>query len=78
MGHRQQGRGSSGEPAPSHTKTFALQGCVCSGCSSLTEDKMGYLQGEAVGCCISQLQRQKPPSLSLVCFHPRWSISGEK
>lgn len=32
VGHRQQGRGSSGELASSHTKTFGLQGCaVCSG-----------------------------------------------
>lgn len=31
VGHRQQGRGSSGEPASSHTKTFGLQRCaVCS------------------------------------------------
>lgn len=32
VGHRQRGRGSSGEPAASHTESFGLQGCVgCSG-----------------------------------------------
>jgi len=36
VGHRQQGRGSSGEPAASHTKTFGLQGCaVCGSRASL-------------------------------------------
>lgn len=37
----------------------------------------GEGQGEGMGCCISAAE-VRAPNLSLVCFHPLWSISGGK